>query len=145
MPLLKAPTRSYVQSTAFERAVGCAAATPFIVIYFVAPLYLLFALAALLLAPFSPYTWLALVPMAASLLLPASVPRALSPHILGSWACRKIPKYFSYEEYHELSDTELVASNAAGKSYILVAHPHGVFSYTGVRRMTPRDPVRSIP
>lgn len=131
-PLLKAPTRSFVQSTALERFVGGLAATPFIVIYFVAPLYLLFALALLAVKPFTLSTYLVLLPIIVSVLTPPAVALFFSPLLLCSWACRQMPKYFSYEEYHELQDKEMLEGHASGKRFILVAHPHGVFSFTGV-------------
>ena len=121
-----------MESTAFERFVGGLAATPFIVIYFVAPLYSLSALTLLVVQPFSPTSYLALLPILISMLTPAAVSRFASPYLLCSWACRQIPKYFSYEEYHEMTDAELMDGHASGKRFILVAHPHGVFSYTGV-------------
>jgi 2-acylglycerol O-acyltransferase 2 len=132
MPLLKAPTRSFVQSTAFERFVGGLAATPFIVIYFVAPLYLFFALALLAVQPFALSSYVVLLPIIVSVLTPPSVAVFLSPLVLCSWACRQMPKYFHYEEYHELQDKEMMEGHTSGKRYILVSHPHGVFSFTGV-------------
>eukprot|EP00965_Chrysotila_dentata_P255590 6212276-Pleurochrysis_carterae.AAC.1 len=137
--VLTEPTRSFVQSTAFERAVGFLAASPFTLIYILAPVYLLATVGILLFMPWGYTHAVMLTPIVVSMLTPAWVPVALSPHILGSWACRlamhhpscesclipsyykcllcekcnsariggQIPKYFSYEEYHETTDAEL--------------------------------------
>uniref|UniRef100_A0A7S0PXT3 Acyltransferase n=1 Tax=Coccolithus braarudii TaxID=221442 RepID=A0A7S0PXT3_9EUKA len=132
MAALNAPTRSFVQSTSFERTIGFLAACPFTLVYVLAPLYVLAALTLLLLFPLNPRTWLLLAPLIVSLALPPWVAVQLSPYIMGNWASRQIPKYFAYEEYHEATDQELQAAHAEGKRFLLVAHPHGVFSFCGV-------------
>jgi len=67
---LTAPTRSSVKSTALERLVGGIAATPFIVIYFVAPLYCLFVMLLILVRPFTPASYLFLIPIIVSVRAP---------------------------------------------------------------------------
>ena len=132
MPKLTSPTRSYVDSSPFERLVGFLSAAPFTLVYILAPLHLLAAICLLMYDFRSPLTWTLIAPIAISMLTPAWVSVALSPYVLGNWCARQIPKYFRYEEYHEIGDDELKANHAAGKRYILVAHPHGVFSFCGV-------------
>ena len=128
---LTAPTRSFKGvGTDFERFVGFLAASIFSIIYVAAPLYLF---AALLSVPFYGLTsWTTIklwLPLVASMLLPDSIHHVLSPLILCSWPFRQIPKYFEFEEIHEMGDEELKKS---GKNYIFAVHPHGVFSYVGV-------------
>ena len=129
MPRLDRPSRSFGASTATERVIGFLAASVFSCVYVIAPLYVLAAIAAVITAPFSSATWLFVTPVIVSLLLPADLPSRYGPSVLGSYACQCIPKYFDYEEYHEVSDAELQES---GKNYICAAHPHGVFSFVGV-------------
>ncbi|KAL1518622.1 hypothetical protein AB1Y20_002910 [Prymnesium parvum] len=126
---LDAPTRSFHEGTALERAIGFLAASVFSCVYVVAPLYVLLALAALAYAPLSTNTWLLLAPLALSLALPPDLATRYGPYVLSSYACRQIPKYFHYEEYHETSEEELLRS---GRNFILASHPHGVFSFVGV-------------
>jgi len=65
----------------------------------------------------------------ASLALPSQLVESLGPTLLGCWPFRCVPKFFRYEEYHEITDAEMRSS---GKNYILGAHPHGVFTFAGV-------------
>ncbi|KAH8061386.1 2-acylglycerol O-acyltransferase [Aureococcus anophagefferens] len=42
---------------------------------------------------------------------------------------RQIPKYFRFEEYHELSDGEVAARTKSGERFVFCFHPHGVFPF----------------
>ena len=90
---------------------------------------MLAAIAATLCAPFSTTTWAFVAPLLVSLALPSDLATRYGPSVLSSYACRQIPKYFYYEEYHEMPDEEILAS---GRNYICGSHPHGVFSFVGV-------------
>lgn len=128
MPLDK-PSRSFTQSTAIERHVGFLAASVFSVTYVAAPLLAISAIVSLLRAPVSKLTWAAITPLLVSAMLPGKFVEYLGSIILTSWVFRCIPKFFQYEEYCEVSDTEIRNS---GKNYVIGAHPHGVFTFTGV-------------
>jgi len=124
---LSAPTRSYTDGTTVERTVGFMCASIFSLVYVAAPIWVVAALlSALFLGPLSPWAIGLALPLLASLVLPDT--KFLSA-VLASWPFRQIPKYFEYEEFHEVTDAEMLAS---GKNYILGAHPHGVFSFCGV-------------
>ena len=129
MPRLEQPSRSFTDSSALERTVGFLAASVFSLVYVIAPLYVLAAIAAILYTPFSTTTWAFVAPLLVSLALPSDLADRYGPAVLSSYPCRQIPKYFYYEEYHEISDQEILAS---GKNYICGSHPHGVFSFVGV-------------
>lgn len=127
---LEAPTRSFTKSTSTERLAGFLAASVFSLAYIVSPVWVLAAL----LGPifFSLRVSLVLaapVLVSVLLLLLGFDSKDVGPAVLRSWPCRQIPKYFHYEEYHEITDAE---AQSSGKSYIVGAHPHGVFSYVGV-------------
>mmetsp|Transcript_82628 Transcript_82628/g.164077 ORF Transcript_82628/g.164077 Transcript_82628/m.164077 type:complete len:338 (-) Transcript_82628:214-1227(-) len=126
---LDVPTRSFADSTAIERHTGFLAASLFSAIYVATPLMLMGSIVSVACRPRWWVSWAALTPALASLALPSALVEMLSPTILGLWPFRCVPKYFRYEEYHEITDTEMRAS---GKNYILGAHPHGVFTFVGV-------------
>lgn len=126
---LEVPTRSYTESTGFERAVGFLAASIFSCVYVAAPLWVMTALISIFYAgPMSALTALLWAPLIASMCIP-DTSKGIGPYVLTSWLLRQIPKYFHYEEYHEITDGEMLSS---GKSYVVGAHPHGVFSFCGV-------------
>ena len=93
--VLSTPTRSFVNSTPLEQLAGFLAACPFTLIYIIAPMWVISSLLLLLIQPFWKVSWLLVAPPLVSLALPASFARVMSKHVLGSWACRQIPKYFS--------------------------------------------------
>lgn len=128
MPL-DTPTRSFNESTAMERHVGFLAASVFTVTYVVAPLLTLGSAASLLRYPRWWLSWAVFAPVATSLVLPAKFIEYVGPMILTSWPFQCVPKYFQYEEYFEMTDSDIRKS---GKNYIVGAHPHGVFSFAGV-------------
>jgi len=128
MPL-DVPTRSFGDSTAIERCSGFCAASLFSVTYVTAPLLLIGSIVSVARCPRWWVSWAALTPVLASLALPSQLVEMLGPIILGCWPFRCVPKFFRYEEYHEITDTEMRSS---GKNYLLGAHPHGVFSFGGV-------------
>jgi len=128
MPL-DAPTRSFAESTAIERHGGFLAASVFSVTYVTAPLLLTGSVVSVARYPRWWVSWAALTPILASLALPSSLVELLGPTVLGWWPFRCVPKFFRYEEYHEITDAEMRNS---GKNYVLGAHPHGVFTFAGV-------------
>ena len=126
---LDQPTRSFPVSTSAERAAGFLAASVFSLVYVVAPVWLLAALVSVFASGLTSLSTLLLwAPLLVSALLP-DTGGSISPIVLCSWPVRQIPKYFRYEEFHEATDREL---RATGKSYVVGAHPHGVFSFVGV-------------
>jgi len=126
---LDKPSRAFTISSAQERLVGFLAASVFSLVYVLAPLHVLAAIACLLRWPTWWGTWAMIAPLIVSMLLPSSLVENLGPLVLSSWPMRQVPKYFSYEEYHEITDSEIRKS---GKNYIFGTHPHGVFSFAGV-------------
>eukprot|EP00440_Ansanella_granifera_P041720 gb/GFBE01045235.1/.p1 GENE.gb/GFBE01045235.1/~~gb/GFBE01045235.1/.p1 ORF type:complete len:349 (+),score=46.12 gb/GFBE01045235.1/:1-1047(+) len=127
--VLDTPTRSFTDSTPVERLVGFLAASVFSITYVAAPLNVLAALFCLTRWPSWWVTWLMHSPLILSCLTPSSFHARFSHALLTSWPMQQIPKYFAYEEYHETPDSEM---RAAGKNFIIGAHPHGVFSFAGV-------------
>lgn len=128
MPLDK-PTRSYSESTQLERCVGFAAASIFSLVYVVAPLITMGSLLALVRTPSS---WLARAVCGAavtSALVPGWVAEKVGSRVLVTWPFQCILRFFEFEEYHEITDSEIRASD---KNYVIGMHPHGVFSFAGV-------------
>jgi len=130
--LLDEPTRKYDKGTKAERAAGLLAASVFSVTYVAAPIYITAAVLCFARYPFWPASWTLMAPLGLSLLIPCEASAKLGPAILSTWAFRCIPKYFEFEEYHEVSDGEIAKSHAEGKRFIFCVHPHGVFSFCGV-------------
>ena len=123
------PTRSYQESTPFERQVGFVAASVFSMVYVAAPLWLITAVVSIFLGTGVWTLTILWAPLLVSALLMPDTSKTIGPRALQSWPARQIPKYFGYEEFHEISDAEMQSS---GKSYILACHPHGIFSFVGV-------------
>lgn len=130
--VLAEPTRSHIGGSQFERAVGFLCASIFSTVYVAAPVYLILAFARLIVAPLSISTWLLLLPMLLSILAGPEATAGIGPVLLSSWAFRQIPKYFEYDEYHEVTDAELKEQHHKGQNFIIVQHPHGIFSFVGV-------------
>ena len=132
---LAAPTRSYLRSTARERVVGFVAASVFSLIYYWAPLHILAFAACCALRRDAPWTVGALaLPLVASLLVPSGSLPTWGDRLLRTWPYRQVPKYFRFEEYHELTDAEVAARATAGERFVFCFHPHGVFPYVARRR-----------
>jgi hypothetical protein len=110
-----------------ERLVGGVGAAFFSLVYFVGPLWILFCLGALIVAPRSSVTHAAWVP----LLISICVPPIPSPQLLKLWIFRCVPKFFQYKEICETDDNELFAYMKT-RSVIFTAAPHGVISYVGI-------------
>jgi len=130
--LLDKPTRSYTKSSCVERGVGFLAASIFSLVYVVSPLAIMGASFCVLRWPTWRATWRALAGIGAAALLPCSLSGKLGPYILKTWPLQQIPKYFRYEEFHEITDAEIADAHAAGRRFIFGAHPHGVVSFSGI-------------
>lgn len=118
-------TRSYLSSTPRERAYGFVAASMFSVVYYAAPLWVFGAL----MSPLIGYRASILVPVLTSLAIPSWVGPMIGKRILKTWLFEQMPKYFEFEEFHELPDSEAGARIRAGEKLIFVCHPHGVFPF----------------
>ncbi|CAJ1413578.1 unnamed protein product [Effrenium voratum] len=127
--VLDHPTRCSPGGSPLERLIGFFAASVFSVTYVAAPLHVAFAVCCTLRSPFWWGAWALNFPLVVSFLIPRRTVEWLGHIILTSPPMRQIPKYFDYEEYHEISDSELRSSS---KKFIVGAHPHGVFSFVGV-------------
>ena len=132
---LAAPTRSYLQSTPGERRLGFAAASTFSVIYYLAPVYIAYAVAYACLGSQTGKKWALASPLLLSLCVPGKWLPKLGGVILRSRAMRQIPKYFRFEEYHELSDGEVAARTKSGERFVFCFHPHGVFPFVATCAM----------
>lgn len=130
--LLDEPTRRYAGGTSQERIAGFLAGSIFSMCYVAAPTYIIASIVCLLRFPFWATSWMLLVPMVVSMAIPCFSMEKIGPRVLGSWAFSCIPKYFEYEEYHEITDEEIIKAYGEGKRFIFCAHPHGVFSFVGV-------------
>lgn len=113
--------------TALERLVGGVGAAFFSLVYFVAPLWILFCVGALVVAPRSTITHVAWAPLLLSILTPPIA----SPRLLKLWMFRCIPKYFRYQEILETDDKALF-EYMQSRAVIFTAAPHGVISYGGI-------------
>lgn len=128
MPLGR-PTRSYAESTALQRRVGFLCASIFSLAYVVAPVVAVGSAVGMALRPSS---WAARAGVCATLvsvLLPRRVVERTGSACLRTWPMQCILRYFHFEEFHEVTDSELRAS---GRNYCVGMHPHGVFSFAGV-------------
>ena len=132
---LAAPTRSYLQSTPGERRLGFAAASTFSVIYYLAPVYIAYAVAYACLGSQTGKKWALASPLLLSLCVPGKWLPKLGGFILRCRAMRQIPKYFRFEEYHELSDGEVAARTNSGERFVFCFHPHGVFPFVATCAM----------
>eukprot|EP00634_Sargassococcus_sp_CCMP2135_P004135 CAMPEP_0198648674 /NCGR_PEP_ID=MMETSP1467-20131203/3678_1 /TAXON_ID=1462469 /ORGANISM="unid. sp., Strain CCMP2135" /LENGTH=352 /DNA_ID=CAMNT_0044384409 /DNA_START=30 /DNA_END=1088 /DNA_ORIENTATION=+ len=127
---LSRPTRSYVKSTRKERVIGFLAASLFSVAYYLAPTWLLMTALACVLKWWTVATLL-ILPIVTSLALPESFIRDLGKLMLKTSCFLQIPKYFSFEEFHEFRDEDFgEATHSEGKSFIFACHPHGVFPFS---------------
>jgi len=129
MGALEVPTRSFLRSTPLERRVGFCAASAFSVIYYLAPIHIVTAVVCALRSPASPGTWALWAPLVASLCVPSSLLPRVGDALFRTWAARQIPKYFRFEEYHELTDGAIAERTAVGDRYVFCFHPHGVFPF----------------
>ena len=132
---LAAPTRSYLRSTPGERRLGFAAASTFSVIYYLAPVYIAYAVAYACLGSQTAKKWALASPLLLSLCVPGKWLPKLGGVILRCRAMRQIPKYFRFEEYHELSDGEVAARTKSGERFVFCFHPHGVFPFVATCAM----------
>ncbi|CAE7305258.1 DGAT2, partial [Symbiodinium necroappetens] len=126
---LDKPTRSFTGGTQAERLVGFLAASLWSLVYVIAPLYAGACVVSLLRYPFWMGSWALLSPLLLSFLTPDYVIERLGHIVLTSWPMQQVPKYFDYEEYHETLDSEV---RAGSRSFIVGAHPHGIFPFTAV-------------
>lgn len=89
----------------FERLVGGLAASLFSAVYIGGPLWILFCVVALAVAPRNPVTHIAWIPLVISIL----VPPIAAPWVLKLYPMQCIPKYFDYKEIVETDDEEMAA------------------------------------
>lgn len=129
----KRPTRTFLTSTPRERWIGFAAAAVFTLSYYVAPAYLCGALVLVASPLRSTWVfWTYLAPILVTAVMPSRVAQMLGKRILQSYAFRQIPKYFAFEEFHELTEAEFEAST---DRFIFASHPHGIFPYAATCSM----------
>lgn len=113
-------------ATAFQKLSGCVAASFFPLAYILAPLNVVLALLALLIAPFSWVTHALWAPLLASI----ACPPLPSNVLLQSWPFKYMPAYFNYTEIAEVDDAE-VEELMQTKRVMFVGQPHGVFTFCG--------------
>ena len=126
---LSQPTRSYLQSTAGERRAGFVAASAFSVIYYAAPLYIVGTLAYCAFGASGGRKCALAAPLLLSMAVPGGALPVAGARLLRLWCVRQIPKYFRFEEFHEVTDAEVTARVRAGDRFVFCFHPHGVFPF----------------
>eukprot|EP00947_MAST-08B_sp_MAST-8B-sp1_P005545 g5545.t1 len=113
-------------ATLFETLSGGLAATIFSSIYVVAPLWLLAAPLLLIFYPWSPSTWVVVVPLVLSAVLPPMPSRMF----LRRWPFILMPRYFDYLEIREIKMAD-IRSLVASRPTVFGVQPHGVFAFGG--------------
>ncbi|CAH0364461.1 unnamed protein product [Pelagomonas calceolata] len=138
VPALTQPTRSYIDGTPTQRRLGFVAASIFSATYVIAPVYLLITGVTLVRAkrPLSRDVWLLTLPLIASALIPAKILPKFGRWLLQTKFMACVPYYFEYEEYHEITDQEVLKLHEEGKRVIGCMHPHGVFPFVSVCAVT---------
>jgi len=142
---LTKPTRSYLRSTPAERCAGFLAASTFSLAYYLGPILLAGATGYAAFGSDRRTKLYLLAPLAASLCVPAAaLPRA-GAAVLSTWFMRQMPKYFRFEEFHEIRDRDVHAAVKEGKRFVFCFHPHGVFPFVAACHMVaafgaPEDP-----
>ena len=138
VPALTQPTRSYIDGTPTQRRLGFVAASIFSATYVIAPVYLLVTGVTLVRAkrPLSKDVWLLTLPLIASAMVPAKILPRFGRWLLQTKFMACVPYYFEYEEYHEITDQEVLKLHEEGKRVIGCMHPHGVFPFVSVCAVT---------
>jgi 2-acylglycerol O-acyltransferase 2 len=119
--------KDYSGGTALERVAGGCGAAVFSLVYFVGPLWILFCLAAIIVAPLSSITHVAWIPLVVSI----CTPPIAAPWLLRLWIFQCMPKYFAYREIVE-DDDDVLGDLMKERAFIFTAVPHGVISYGGI-------------
>lgn len=136
--VLLTPTRSFLKSTPRERLYGFLAASVFSIIYYFAPAYVVGTVILVARRGLTPTTTVLLVPVVVTSLLPARIVTKVGKAVLESYWFQQIPKYFRFEEYHELTEEEfarLAHETSPPTRFIFVSHPHGIFPFTATCAM----------
>jgi len=138
VPALTEPTRSYIDGTPTQRRLGFVAASIFSATYVIAPVYLLITGVTLVRAkrPLSKDVWLLTLPLIASAMVPAKILPKFGRWLLQTKFMACVPYYFEYEEFHEITDQEVLKLHEEGKRVIGCMHPHGVFPFVSVCAVT---------
>ena len=138
VPALTQPTRSYIDGTPTQRRLGFVAASIFSATYVIAPVYLLVTGVTLVRAkrPLAKEVWLLTLPLIASALIPAKILPRFGRWLLQTKFMSCVPYYFDYEEFHEITDQEVLKLHEDGKRVIGCMHPHGVFPFVSVCAVT---------
>jgi 2-acylglycerol O-acyltransferase 2 len=109
-----------------DHVAGGAAASLFSSAYYVVPLWLLSGIWMVLTNPFSMTSFVVVLPIVISAILPPYGSKTL----LRSWPFSCIPTYFNYEEIKETTDEE-VQELMKKRRVLFCVQPHGVFSFGG--------------
>lgn len=126
------PTRSFAGGSFAEKVVGFLAASVFSVVYVASPVCMIGIPLCVARFPASRLSWSALLGLGLAAVLPCKLSGMIGPLLLKLWPLQQIPKYFRFEEFHEITDDEIADAHAEGRRFILGAHPHGVISFTGI-------------